>query len=68
MKKLRGNFATPWKMHGMVAHNGTDWYIWTCDHKDGYTAVQVTRLGEPEGKAHYRGLEALTRKTGIPTQ
>jgi hypothetical protein len=63
-----------WEYERHVEHEGKTYHVWSAQHREGYTAYQLTlqpdsKTGldyvKPTGNAHFTSLEAITRRTGI---
>lgn len=73
-----GVFSTPWEYECVLEANRKTFHVWSCQHREGYTAFALThqpaagsRLSfvKPTGTSHYTSWEAL-RKTypNLPAQ
>lgn len=54
---LRGGFITHWSFERIVRFNLIDYRLWSCMHREGYTAYQFTHDdNHPTGSGHYTRL------------
>lgn len=72
-ERLCGGFRSPWVYESAHELGGRTRHLWSCQHREGYTAYALTnqpadpRLDfvKPAGSGHYVGEDGLLNQTGI---
>lgn len=71
---LRGGFTTEWEYEQVLELRGKTLHVWSCEHKEGYRAFQLTHqpadstlsFVKPRGTGHWTSLEGFSERLGIP--